>query len=317
MKTRGIIEGAMFCALAVILALASFYIPFLVILMFFIPVPMVVLGKRHGLKASIIASLAATIIIGLILGPANAISFGILLFFVGCSLGYAYQRNMGPIQKIIVGYLGSALLVIAVIVSYQFLMGVSFTTFLFQSLEVSASEVLAMYKNTGFMDANQLLLMKESIDAQMVTMKMIIPSVMLLLPLIFGVVNVICCDAFLKRLGYTVKGIKPLKDWQMPKSLKYFLFIFLMGSFIISIFQVTAIPAIYITNIMNFVYLVYFVMGLSLIFDIMAYKKLTNKGLKVLVVFLALLFQFVVTMIGLADTYMEIRKIFRKESEAK
>lgn len=317
MKTRGITEGAMFCALAVILALASFYVPFLVILIFFIPVPMVVLGKRHGLMVSIIASLAATIIIGLFLGPVNAISFGILLFFVGCSLGYAYHRNVGPIQKIIVGYLGFALVVIAVIISYQFLMGVSFTTFLFQTLEAITQDVLAMYQNTGVMDANQLLLMKESMDAQIITIKMIIPSAILLLPLIFGVVNVISCDAFLKRLGYTVKGIKPLKDWRMPKSLKYFLFVFLMGSFLISIFQVTAIPAIYITNIMSFVYLAYFVMGLSLIFDIMAYKKLTNKGLKVLVVFLALLFQFVVTMIGLADTYMEIRKIFRKESEAK
>lgn len=317
MKTRGITEGAIFCAIAVILALASVYIPIFAILMFFIPVPMVALGKRHGLMVSVVASLAATIMIGMFLGPVNAISFGILLFFVGCSLGYAYYRNMGPVQKIIIGYLGFALVMIAAIVSYQFLMGVNFITLLSQSLDASTPEVLAIYQNTGVMDANQLLLKKEFIDAQVITMKMLIPSVVLLLPLVFGFVNVVSCDAILKRLGYTVKRMKPLRQWKMPKSLKYFLFIFLMGSFIISIFQVTVIPEIYVINIMSLVYLVYFVMGLSFIFDFMAYKKLTNKGIKVLVVFVALAFQFVVTMIGLADTYMEIRKIFRKGSEVK
>ncbi|MGV8905373.1 MAG: YybS family protein [Acetobacterium sp.] len=316
MKTRGITEGAMFCALAVILALASFYIPFLVILMFFIPVPMVVLGQRQGLKVSVIASLAATIIIGLFLGPVNGISFGALLFFVGCSLGYVYYRNEGPITKIIVGYIGFALVVTAVIVSYQFLMGISFTTYLFQSLEVSTQEVLALYKNTGAMDASQLLLARETLDAQIITMKMIIPSAILLMPLAFSFVNIASCDVILKRLGYPVRSITPLSEWRMQKSLKYFLLIFLMGSFIISIFQLTGIPEIYVFNIMNLVYMVYFMMGLSFIFDYMAYKKIRSKSLKVLVVFVALLFQFIVTILGVADTYMEIRKIFRKENEA-
>jgi len=316
MKTRGIIEGAMFCALAVILALTSFYIPFLAILMLFIPIPMVVLGQRQGLKVNVIASLAATIITGLFIGPINGISFGILLFLAGFSLSYAYYRNEGSITKIIVGYIGFGLVVTAVIVSYQFIIGTSFTTYLFQTIEVSTQEVLALYKNTGVMDESQLLLTKETLDAQIITMKMIIPSFILLMPLAFSFVNVVICDAILKRLGYPVKSLKPLEQWQMRRSLKYFLLIFLIGSFIISIFQVTSIPEIYIFNIMNLVYLIFFIMGLSLIFDFMAYKKIRSKGLKVLVVFVALLFQFIVTMFGVADTYMEIRKIFRKENEA-
>lgn len=317
MKTRGITEGAMFCALAVILALISYYAPFFVILIFFIPVPMVVLGQRQGLKVSVIASVAATIIIGLFLGPVNAIFFGALLFLVGCSLGYAYHRSAGSLIKVIVGYLGFLFVAIAVIVSYQFLMGVSFTTDLFRMLEISTQEVLGLYKTTGVMDASQLALVKESMDAQIITMKMIMPTAILLLPLVFSFVNVVSCDAILKRLGYAVKGIKPLAQWKMPTSLKYFLLIFVMGSLILSIFQITAIPEIYVLNIMNLVYLVYFIMGISFIFDFMEYKKVNNNALKILIVFLATVFQFIVTMLGVADTYMEIRKIFRKGSEVK
>jgi len=317
MKTRGITEGAMFCALAVILALASFYVPFLVILMFFIPVPMVVLGQRQGLKVSLIASVAATIIIALFLGPINALSFGALLLFVGCSLGYVYHRNASPVIKITAGYIGFGVVVIVSVAIYQFLMGVSFTTDLFQMLQTSTQEVITMYQTSGIMDANQLSTAKEAMDAQIINMKMIMPTAILLIPLVFGFANVAICDAILKRLRYSVKAITPLSQWRMPKSLKYFLFMLLMGSFMIDIFQVTAIPEMYLVNIMNMVYLVYFVMGLSLIFDFMEYKKIYNKGLKVVVVLIAFFFQFIVTMIGVADTYMEIRKIFHEGSKAK
>ena len=108
MKTRGITEGAMFCALGVILTLISYYLPFFVLLVFFIPVPMVVLGKRQGLKVSILSSIAATILIGLFLGPLNAISFGALMLFVGCSLGFAYHRDLAPVIKVGIGILGVA-----------------------------------------------------------------------------------------------------------------------------------------------------------------------------------------------------------------
>ncbi|KNZ42572.1 YybS family protein [Acetobacterium bakii] len=317
MKTRGITEGAMFCALAVILALACFYVPFIAILMLFIPVPIIVLGQRQGLKVSLVASVAATIIIALFLGPINALSFGALLLVVGCSLGYTYHRNGSPFIKITVGYLGFGLVVIALIASYQFLMGVSFTADFFQLIETSTKEAITLYETSGIMDTNQLSAAKETMNAQMINMKMIIPTAMLLIPLIFSFANVAISDGILKRLRYSVQGIKPLAQWQMPKSLKYFLFMLLMGSFILDIFQVTAIPEIYTVNIMNLVYLVYFVMGLSLIFDFMEYKKQDNKALKVVVVMIALLLQFIVTMIGVADTYMEIRKIFHEGSKAK
>lgn len=317
MKTRGITEGAVFCALAVMLALASYYVPFLVILMFFIPVPMVILGQRQGLRVSIIASLAATIIIGLFLGPVNAISFGVLLFFVGCSLGYAYHKNSPVIKKIIVGYLGFSLVLVSLIASYQFLMGISFTGELFQILEASTKEVLIMYENTGMMDESQLLLTKEAMVSFVNSMKMALPGSFLIMPLIFSFINIAISDGMLKRLGYKVEGIKPLAQWKIPDSLKYFLLIFIIGSLTIDVFKITAIPEIYIFTVMNLVYLVYLVMGLSVIFDFMEYKKVNNKALKVLVVFLAMIFQFMVTMLGVLDTYGGIRKIFRRGSEVK
>ena len=314
MKTRGITEGALFCALAVILVLVSYFIPFLVILVFFIPVPMVVLGKRQGLKVSIISSLAATILTALFLGPISAISFGALMLFVGCSLGFAYYKNISPIKKVIVGVVGFSVLLIAVVFSYQFIMGVNFTDYLFQTLEASTKEVMSFYQTSNLLDAGQLTTVQESMDKSIYTMKLVVPSAFLLMPVMFSMVNVFICDLILKRIGYSVQAFKPLSQWEMPVSLKYFLAIFIIGDFIIGIFQIKAIPEIYIYTFMVVINIIFLVMGISLIFDFMEYKKVRNTGLKILAVFVAILLQSFVTLLGIADVYLGLRAIYRRET---
>jgi len=315
MKTRGITEGAMFCALAVILALASYYIPFLVILVFFIPVPMVVLGKRQGLKVSILSSLAATLLTALFLGPLNAITFGALMFFVGCSLGVAYYKDISPIRKVIVGAVGFAILLLAVVLSYQFIMGVNFTNYLFQMIEASTSDVMSFYETSNLLDASQLATVKMSMDTSIKTMKLALPSAFLLLPVLFAMVNVVICDLILKRIGYTINAFKPLSQWKMPVSLKYFLAIFIIGDFIIGIFQITVIPEIYIYTFMVVVNMIFLIMGISLILDFMEYKKVKNMGLKILAACVAILLQSFVTLLGIADAYLGLRAIYRREDQ--
>ena len=303
MKTRGITEGAMFCALGVILTLVSYYLPFFVLLVFFIPVPMVVLGKRQGLKVSVLSSIAATILIGLFLGPLNAISFGALMLFVGCSLGFAYHRDLEPVKKVVIGILGFAILLIAVVASYELVMGIGFTSLLLQTLTQSSSEVMAFYETANLMDAEQLTLAKTAMEKNIEMMKLALPSAFLLLPVVFGMVNVVVSILILKRIGYPVKTFKPLSQWEMPVTLKYFLMVLLLGDFMLSMFQVSNIPQIYIVTVMNFVNIIFFVMGLALMLNYMEYKQLTNKGLKVLVVFLGFLLCSIVSLLVVSFIY--------------
>ncbi len=317
MKTRGITEGAMFCALGVIISLVSYYVPIFVILVFFIPVPMVVLGKRQGLKVSVISAIAATILIGLFLGPINAIPFGTLMLFVGCSLGYAYNHNLSPVRKVVIGTAGFAFFLIAVVIGFEVISGINFTSYLFQTLEESTNEVMAFYETTNIISGDELTAAKEAMATNIQFIKLALPSAFIMLPIIFGMVNVIVGDLILKRIGYEVNCFKPLREWEMPASLKYFLMVLLFGDFMISIFQITAIPQIYLITIMYFVNVIFFIMGLALIFNYLDYKKVTNKGIKVLILFLSFLIISIITIAGVADTYIGIRRIFRRESQIK
>lgn len=63
MKTKAITEGALLCALTVLLSLLCYYVPLMIILYIFIPVPMVVLAKRQDMRTTVVSSLAASAIL--------------------------------------------------------------------------------------------------------------------------------------------------------------------------------------------------------------------------------------------------------------
>ena len=313
MKIKGLTEGAIFCAIAVLVSLASVFIPFLVLLTFFIPVPMIVLGKRQGLKVSILASMAASFLIGIFLGPLLALQFGLLMLLVGCSLGFAYQKNLSASKKTVIGAIGFVGFIVAIIASYQVLTGIDFVSTMVGFFETSAQEALLIYEKSGLFEGAQLAEMKDLMAASMTMVMMSIPTTFILLPVVLGLVNVMMADLILKRLNYPVKGFKKFENLRLPRHLKVALTSSLFFTFGVTVFNIQVIPEIYIVTIQNLVYLVFFIMGLACIFDFLAAKKMKSKVVKVLVVILAGLLQMAVTFLGIVDTYFNIRPLFRKE----
>ncbi|WKY47734.1 DUF2232 domain-containing protein [Eubacteriaceae bacterium ES3] len=317
MKTRGITEGAIFCAIAVILSLLGFYVPFFVILTFFIPVPMIVLGKRQGLKVSILSSVASTILIGLLLGPGTAFQLGMLMLLVGCGLGWSYEKNLSSFKKTMIGTVGFALFIVAVILFYQLLTGVNFINSTIEMFETASREALSIYQSMGILDGSQLQTMESVIEENLRMILMTIPSAFLLMPVIFSMANVVCSDLILKRLGYSVKGYKKLSSLILPNHLKVFLMFSLVGVFVANLILPDLIPEIYIVTVRNLVNTVFFVMGLACVFNYINFKGVSNKAIKVLVGLLCFIFQPLITFLGIADTYLDIRRIFRRETQIK
>ena len=313
MKIKGLTEVAIFCAIAVLVSLASVFIPFLVLLTFFIPVPMIVLGKRQGLKVSILSSIAASFLIGIFVGPLLALQFGVLMLLVGSSLGLAYQKNLSALKKIIIGAMGFVGFIAVIIVSYQVLTGIDFVGTMVGFFETGAQDALLLYEKSGLLEKAQLAEMKEIMAASMKVVVMSIPTIFILLPVVLSLVNVMMADLILKRLNYPVKSFKKFENLRVPSHLKVALTISLFFTFGVTVFNIQVIPEIYIVTIQNLVYLVFFIMGLACVFNFLAAKKIKSKVVKVLVVILAGLLQMAVTFLGIVDTYFNIRPLFRKE----
>lgn len=314
MKKCGIKEGSIFCALIFILMIVTSYLPFLSILLFLIPIMVVILYKQQGLKTSVIASVVTIILLALFISTMMALYVGALLLIVGGSLGYAYHKEFTPTKKVITGALSFLAFFMIQLISYELLADINMTTDFVEGVEKAAVEITQLYESNQLLNAEQLEVYKASIENFVETMKLAYPSLFFLQATVFGAVNVAIGDRFLRMKNYKIKQAKPFSQWALPDTLKVFLMILLLVDFVMSLSQSPPIPPIYTATIMNFVYVIFFVVGLSVLFDYMAHKHISNRGLKALCAIISLLLlSWIVTIIGVVESYFGLRRIYRRE----
>ena len=63
-NTRALVEAALMVAITCIFGIVGTYIPLLAFILFFIPIPFIILGKRHGIRFVILSIIASTAIVG-------------------------------------------------------------------------------------------------------------------------------------------------------------------------------------------------------------------------------------------------------------
>ncbi|HOS68868.1 MAG TPA: DUF2232 domain-containing protein, partial [Bacillota bacterium] len=59
MQTRALVEGAIFAGVTALLGILYFYMQYLGIIAVIWPVPVIIVGYRNGIKASILSALSA------------------------------------------------------------------------------------------------------------------------------------------------------------------------------------------------------------------------------------------------------------------
>ncbi|MDD2396987.1 MAG: DUF2232 domain-containing protein, partial [Tissierellia bacterium] len=99
-KTSNITESAMITGILVIIAYLS---SFITLLMFFYPTPAIILGKRKGLKYSILALIASDLIISMLLGVQTGLVFLILYTPLAVALTYGICRDEDANKTILFG----------------------------------------------------------------------------------------------------------------------------------------------------------------------------------------------------------------------
>lgn len=302
----------MLCALAVVIALFSSYVPFLAVLYIFIPVPMVILAEKQGLKVTVIASIAATLILLLFMDPVSAALYGAYMIFVGCSLGVIYYKRKSGFLKLAVAYAGSFAAVTFLIILMQVVSGQNLIAMLTQTIDETSSQVMEVYRSVGMFQEDQLSMLQSVVDQMQEMMKLVIPLAFLITPFFIGWANVLIADTVLKRMRKPIRPLPPLSQWRLPRSFKNFLILIVIALLVIDLGHIEAVPIIYTYTLMMLLYLLYFLMGISFIYWLINRKRAKESmGLKVLVIVLCLFIPYllyIVSFVGVADIYIDVRK---------
>ncbi len=215
-KTSALVEAGLLAALAALFTLIGNYIPILYALANFLwPVALILCGRRHGLKWSILCLIVASILIALLLNPLEALLKLVSVSLSGIVIGEGMRRQWSPVKIIIYGSIATICSVLAGFVLSYVVMQIN----PLEELKMALDQSMVLTKEI-FTKLN----MPQELQAQV---ELFPKMAMLILPasLVIGApfsagIDYLLARKVLARLGDYYPALPGLSSWRMPK---YFL----------------------------------------------------------------------------------------------
>ncbi len=223
---RILAQGALLAALTVVIAVAGFFIPMLgFVTAFVLPLPVVVMQLRHGLRAAVLAAVASGAVLVMLIGPVE----GILLFsfygIIGLTFGFAMRRDYQGVWAVLVGSGAVAVVTVISLTATFLIVGLSPVEFFRQSLG-ALEAAMEMYENWGVVQPDMARQMTAMIDDALANLQYIIPGSLLAASAIVSFLCYQVARSVLRRLGHIVRPVPPFSTWQAPD---YLVFVPILG----------------------------------------------------------------------------------------
>lgn len=226
---RPVVEGGVLTAVAIIFALISTYLPVIGAFVNLLwPVPIVLLGVRHGYKWSIMAVVASGLIIALIMHPLTAVSVVVGFGLIGIALGYGLRQGFSPTKTLFIGSAASLISKIAVLAISAAVMGFNPLNLQTDTMIKGLEQSLEFYRSMG-MSAEDLARMETMMKPTIELVKIILPAGIILAAFVDTFLNFQVAKAVLARLGQRIEPFPPFRRWNMPRFTVYALAVSLVA----------------------------------------------------------------------------------------
>lgn len=308
--TRSIVEGALLSAITIILSLTALYIPVLGVFASLIwPVPIIILGIRHGLKTSIMATVVSGIIVSMVKGPVQAFSVVLSFGLIGIVMGWAINKDYAPFKALAFGATASLVSKVLLIIISLFVMGVNPMTEEIRAMRESIPLIENMYKGFG-LSPDKIKLVVNSLTSMIDIMAIAIPAILVMASLMDAFLCYKVTKLILSRMGHKLKDFTPFWMWRFPA---YTVFLYLVGILIAMLDQYYSVGilktiGLNLRIVFSFMFLI---QGFSMMTYFMG-KYNVSKILRVVIVFLVFfnpLFLQLTTWAGMFDILFNFRHL--------
>lgn len=303
------IESALITAIAVVFTMAGTYIPFLGILLMFLPAPFIIIGVKNSLKYCIISLVTAGILIGALTGLLNMIIFITTAGLSSIVIVYMIQKKYSFNLIFILGSIASLISTIIFFALLPKLIGFGFV----ELMENAFDQTREMYKTffemsgTDTENAKQIL---SNLDQSAEAILLIIPFGMIVSSVFTTYTNYIVSGAILRRIGLNIEKPKKFSYFRLPTN-------FMMGTLVIVILtyltnKFNIVNSIALNaNIMILFQVVFIMQGLAVLSFLIEKKGIRDAFRRIILVFVLLiqLFSLLLFVVGLFDVIFNIRKL--------
>ena len=305
------VECGLISAIAVILGLASTYLPVIGILIdFFWAVPFAVLTIRQGVKRASYALIATIILLSMFIGSILTIRLALSFGFCGLILGFAVQQKFSAVKIFILTLMVSFAAQVLTVALLMFVMDINVLDTQIATIRESFEQSFAMYKSMG-VDDETITQAREQVEPAITLLSLLMPTLLLIMALINTTTCFYTAKWIFPKIQMSIPEFPPFSQWRFPNIFLYLMILALLGLYWGSTRNLQVIYTISVNaNILAL--FAGFVQGLSLLsFAANHYNisKFLRRFIFIVIIFNFTLFQ-VISFAGLFDMIFDYRRRF-------
>lgn len=309
--TKSLVEGALLAAINIVLSIMALYMPILGTFAALVwPVPIVILGIRHGLRISILSTVVAGIFVAILSGPLQAISVVLSFGLIGIAMGWAINKKLSPFKVLTIGGAASLISKVALVFITMLVIGINPITEEINLLKESLAMAVSLYEKMG-MDPETVKSTMENFSRSLELLPILIPGIFIMASALDTFLTYMVTKAVLARMGQKLEELTPFWLWRFPD---YTVAFYLFGNLLVLLetyWPVGVLKAIG-SNLALVFGFVFYIQGFSLLAFYMG-KYDVARPLRVLITFLVFfnpLFLQILFFAGLFDILFNFRKIY-------
>jgi uncharacterized protein YybS (DUF2232 family) len=220
-RVRPMVEGGILSAIAILFALISVYVPFIGVFVNLIwPVPIILLGVRHGYKWSLMATVVSGLLIAILLHPLHAIGVAIGFGLTGIVLGHCFRQNYSPVKSVMLGSVASLASKIIVLAISAVASGINPLADQSEIMSQAVEQAIGIYRSLG-MKEEDLAQMTSNMKSMLEMMKLIFPAGFALASVVDTYLNFMVARAVLRKLGHIIPPFPIFRLWKMSPAILY------------------------------------------------------------------------------------------------
>jgi len=216
-KTSALVESGILAAIATVFTIIGAYVPILSLIANFVwPLPIILCGRRHGLKWSFLCLMVAGIIASILISPIHALSVVAVFGIIGLTMGECMRRQMSPIKLMLVSSVGAFFsFIISMLIGYL-LMHINILEVFLDSMSQGFDMSIDFYRQMGY-GADQLAQITTEMDTMKKMVQMIMPIAFIMVAPVTVFVNYWAARKILSKLGDYYPWFPAFSQWSMPR----------------------------------------------------------------------------------------------------
>ncbi len=284
------------------------------LLMLFIPLPFIVLGVRNGIYTNLISIVAASLIVGILLGFTSGASLILIFAPLSLAINYCIGNRKNSTETILFSTAAFFLSFIMFMFLEMKISNLNFATHFENILTQYMSIQVDMFKEMGATNS-QILQIRDFLESTYKAIIVLIPSLIGIFSLIIGYINLFFSSIVLRKMGYGTVSLQRFSRFKLPNNIIPGIGIMLLAAFIIKRMGIGYYEAL-LLNLTFLIGFVFFIQGLAVL-DFLLVKSKAHLIFRILILSINIIFvpmSSVLFFLGLIDSILDIRKIRKQRS---